>query len=145
MILVVEDNLEDSDLLTRELVRANLDDEVYVIDNGQDAYDYLLQTSPAPDVVFLDLKLPRLSGIQLLEEIRKEPRLYHLPVVVMTSSISPTDAEICARHGVTAFLPKPISLSLFKKVIGATDSSGQFLSRSIDPHFLDLASPMLQT
>jgi two-component system, response regulator len=137
MILVVEDNVDDSFLLTRELARSNLNREVLVIGDGRDAFDFLLQTSPTPHAVFLDLRLPRLSGVELLQEIRQEPRLYALPVVVMTSSISPEDAEKCARLGVTAFLPKPVSLDLFKKIIGSVDSDRPFLQRSVDPYFLE--------
>ncbi len=144
MILVVEDSIDDSFLLTRELARANMDHEVRVIGDGQDALDFIMQTSPTPDVVFLDLKLPRLSGIELLQEIRKEPRLHALPVIVMTGSINPRDAEMCARLGVTAFLPKPVSLEIFRKVIGCAEATGRFLARPVDPHFADLASPMLR-
>jgi two-component system, response regulator len=139
MILVVEDSVDDSFLLTRELARADMDREVRVIGDGRDALEYLMQTSPTPYAVFLDLRLPRLSGIEVLQEIRREPRLHALPVIVMTSSINPDDAEKCARLGVSAFLPKPVSLDLFKKIIGSVDSDRPFLQRPVDPHFAELA------
>jgi CheY-like chemotaxis protein len=143
MILVVEDNVDDSFLLTRQLARVDLQDQVRVIGDGQDALEFLLHASPVPYAVFLDLQLPRLSGIELLQEIRKEPRHYALPVIVMTGSIDPEDVERCARLGVFAYLPKPIGLDIFRKIIGCGKSGGSFLPRPIDPHFMDVASPML--
>jgi len=139
MILVVEDNIDDGFLLTRELARADMEREVRVIGDGRDALEYLLETSPTPYAVFLDLKLPRMSGIELLQEIRREPRLHALPVIVMTNSIDPEDAEKCARLGVSAFLPKPVTLNLFKKIIGSADFDRPFLTRPVDPHFAELA------
>ncbi len=143
MILVVEDNVDDSFLLTRQLARIDLDEQVRVIGDGQDALEFLLQTSPLPYAVFLDLDLPRLSGIELLQEIRREPRLHNLPVIIMTSSIDPEDVEKCARLGVFAYLPKPIGVDLFKKIIGCGRSNSSYLPRPIDPHFMHMASHML--
>ena len=118
MILVVEDNADDSFLLTRQLARAGLGDSIRVIGDGQDALDFLLKTDVQPDVVFLDLILPALSGLQLLQRIRQEDHLYRLPVIVMTNSINPADVEKCTGLGVTAYLPKPVGLDTFTKIIG---------------------------
>jgi len=115
-ILVVEDNANDSYLLTRQLARAHFEDCVTVIGNGQDAFDYLLR-APTPLAVFLDLRLPGMSGIQLLEKIRQEERLRTVPVIVMTGSVDPKDVEECSRLGVTAYLPKPVGLSTFIKTV----------------------------
>jgi two-component system, response regulator len=142
MILVVEDNRDDSDLLTRQLTRAHIDG-VYVIADGKDALDYLLRASPAPYAVFLDLRMPRLGGIDLLREIRRELRLYSLPVIIMTDSITSADTEICARLGVTAILPQPVPVELLRKIIDSAKNHRPFLFRSIDPHFADLASSVL--
>ncbi len=139
MILVVEDNVDDGFLLTRQLKRIGLEHEVCVMGNGEDALAQLLRMSPVPKVVFLDLKLPGMSGIELLEKIRHEPRFYFLPVVVMTGSLDPKDAERCARLGITAYLTKPASLEVFTKIIDCSRSQRSFLPRSIDPHFADLA------
>ena len=115
-ILVVEDNADDSFLLTRQLARAHFEDCVTVIGNGQDALDYL-RHSPTPLAVFLDLRLPGLSGVQLLENIRQDERLRSVPVIVMTGSDDPKDMEVCNRLGVTAYLPKPVGLSSFIKSV----------------------------
>ncbi len=116
-ILVVEDNADDSFLLTRQLARAQFEDCVTVIGNGQDALDFLLHTGTVPLAVFLDLRLPGMSGTQLLEKMRAEPRLQAVPVIVMTGSVDPRDVEECSRLGVTAYLPKPVTLSTFIKTV----------------------------
>lgn len=115
-ILVVEDNADDSFLLTRQLARAHFEDCVTVIGNGHDAFDYL-QRSPTPLAVFLDLRLPGMSGLELLEKIRGDERLRDVPVIVMTGSSNPHDAQECDRLGVTAYLPKPVGLSTFIKTV----------------------------
>jgi CheY-like chemotaxis protein len=143
MILVIEDDLHDVFLLVHELERAGLEDEVRILRNGRDARDLLLQMSPEPYAVFLDLKLPGMSGIELLREIRNEPRLYSLPVIVTTSSIDPGDAATCARLGVAAFLAKPVQVHLFRMIIECARKERTFLARPVDPHFADLASAML--
>ena len=116
-ILVVEDNVDDSFLLTRQLARAHIDDCVTVIGDGRDALDFLLHGTVSPLAVFLDLRLPGLSGIQVLEAIRQEPRLKRTPVIIMTASIDPKDVEECTRLGVTAYLPKPVNITTFIKIV----------------------------
>jgi CheY-like chemotaxis protein len=116
-ILVVEDNVDDSFLLTRQLARADMEDCVTVIGNGQDAFDWLQAAPTAPLAIFLDLKLPGLSGIELVEKIRQDPRLHFVPVIIMTGSVDPKDVEACTRLGVSAYLPKPVGLSTFIKII----------------------------
>jgi two-component system response regulator len=116
-ILVVEDNLDDSFLLTRQLARADMDDCVTVIGNGKDAYDWLKAATTPPLAIFLDLKLPGMSGIELGEQIRKDPRLHLVPIIIMTGSVDPHDVEACTRLGVSAYLPKPVGLSTFIKII----------------------------
>lgn len=116
-ILVVEDNADDSFLLTRQLARGHLEDCVTVIPNGQEALDFLLQTTPSPLAVFLDLRLPGLSGIELLEKIRQEPHLQDLPVIVMSGSTHQSDVNRCRELGVSNFLAKPVDLTTFIKIV----------------------------
>ena len=121
----------------RQLASLDLDRAIRVIPDGRTALDYLLTVSPPPYAVFLDLRLPRLSGIALLQEIRREPRLHALPVIVMTNSIDPADAETCARLGVCAYSRKPVSADLIKTIIICGDSHWSFLPRPVDPHLAD--------
>lgn len=116
-IVVVEDNEDDSYLLTRQLARAQIDDHITVFGNGEAALDFLLNTSQLPLVIFLDLHLPGLGGVELLQRLRREPRLHTVPVIIMTGSLDPGDIKECERLGVTTYLPKPISLTVFIKAV----------------------------
>jgi CheY-like chemotaxis protein len=128
MILVVEDNMDDSFLLTRQLARAQLAEHVHVIGDGLDALGYLLESAETPQVLFLDLHLPRLGGLELLRRIRREPRLESMSVIVMTGSLNPSDVERCGELGVTAYLPKPVDISTFTSLIRPliSEMSGAF-------------------
>jgi len=127
-ILVVEDNADDSFLLTRQLARAHFEDCVTVISNGPDALEYL-HRSPVPLAVFLDLRLPGLSGVELLREMRQDERLSRVPVIIMTGSDDPADMEACSQLGVTAYLSKPIGLSSFIKTVAHLFPSGSEAER----------------
>lgn len=116
-ILVIEDNETDSRLLTRQLARASLEDYVTVISDGREALGVLSNLEAPPLAIFLDLKLPGLSGIELLREIRLDQRLSLVPVIIMTGSNNPEDIKACNKLGVAAFLPKPISLTSFIKMV----------------------------
>jgi two-component system response regulator len=116
-ILVVEDDVNDSFMLIRQIEKAQIDDHVSVIGNGREALDFLQKAERLPLAVFLDLKLPGLNGLEVLEKVRQEPKLKDLPVIVMTGSMNPQDEDECTRLGVTAYLQKPISLSTFIKTV----------------------------
>jgi CheY-like chemotaxis protein len=143
MILIVEDDPNDSFLLTQQLAEFEWENELRVIPNGRDALDFLMQVSPEPYAVFLDLNLPGMNGVQLLEEIRKEPRFHALPVIVMTGSIDPADADKCARLGVFAYSAKPLRIELLRNIIEFGNSRWSYLPRPIDPHLADVAFSML--
>jgi two-component system response regulator len=117
-ILIVEDDEDDSFLLTRQLAKAQIDDHVTIITKGEDAYDFLLTSPILPIAVFLDLRLEGgLSGLDLLEKIRTEPRLKDVPVIIMTGSNSAKDMENGEKLGVTAYLLKPVPITTFIKTI----------------------------
>jgi CheY-like chemotaxis protein len=116
-ILVVEDNLDGSFLLTRQLARAQMEHSVTVIGNGQDALDWLLSTAYRPAAVFVDLRLPGLSGLDLVRKMKQDLRLRVIPVIIMTASVDPADVEECTKLGVSAYLPKPVALSTFLKIL----------------------------
>ena len=127
-ILIVEDNPDDEALLLRQLKRANLDSNVRIIPDGGAALTYLQDESLKSEdlvTVFLDLHLPRVSGLQLLEAIRSQERTRHLPVVLMTSSNAPEEMHRCRVLG-AAFVPKPVTYSTFTKAVADSfHSKGQ--------------------
>ena len=116
-ILLIEDDADDSFLLMRQLKQAEIDDHVTVIGNGKEALDFLVGAGSIPIIIFLDLKLPGMSGLQFLQKIRQEPRFHSIPVVVMTGSSNPKDVEECEKLGVTGYLSKPVSLRSFIKTV----------------------------
>jgi len=120
-ILIVEDNRDDSELLMRQLKKANLGDQVLIIGDGQLALDFL--TSAQSDhlvAMFLDLKLPTISGLQLLEKTRGLDKTKKLPVIVMTSSNSPEDLQKCQALQVMCYVQKPVTFEAFSKAVAST-------------------------
>lgn len=114
-ILLVEDNEDDVFLMKRALREAGIENPLQIVEDGQEAIDYLSGTGryaderPAaiPMVVFLDLKLPRKSGHEVLEWIRRQPRFEKLIVIVLTSSNEPVDLNRSYRLGANSFVVKP--------------------------------------
>ncbi|MCE0482906.1 MAG: response regulator [Methylacidiphilales bacterium] len=120
--VVVEDNEDDRDLLIRQLKKSEIEHNVKFIADGKEALDFLSNLPPpAPFcdllAIFLDLKLPGMSGVDLLREIRRTPRVQNTPVIVMTSSLNPRDFEACQNLKVSAYIPKPITFESFSRAI----------------------------
>ena len=118
-VLVIEDNNDDSDLLVRQLQRNNFEGSVKVIPDGQEAWDLLKDDAARQELIaiFLDLKLPKISGLKLLARIRADSKLCTMPVFVMTSSIDPKDMDECTRLGVEGYIPKPVTFTTFSKAV----------------------------
>ena len=118
-VLVIEDNNDDSDLLVRQLMRNNFEGSVKVVPDGQEAWDLLQDDAARQDLIaiFLDLKLPRISGLKLLARIRADSKLCTMPVFVMTSSNDPKDLDECTRLGVEGYIPKPVTFTTFSKAV----------------------------
>lgn len=113
-ILLVEDNKKDELLTIRALKKNNVANRIDVARDGQQAVDYLLDTErDLPAIVILDLKLPRLSGMEVLQRIRAEPRTALLPVVMLTSSDEKLDMTEAYKSGVNSFVSKPVNMDEF--------------------------------
>lgn len=128
--LLVEDDLRDAELALAALERCQLLNPVVHVRDGQDALDYLrhegrfAQTRPShPVVVVLDLKLPKLSGLDVIAEMRRDPRTRSTPVVMLTSSREEEDLVESYKLGVNAFVVKPID---FKEFLKAVNELGTF-------------------
>jgi len=125
-ILLVEDNSNDEELTLRALRKANLGNEVIVARDGSEAIDYLFCTGryaerdPAqmPAVVMLDLKLPKLSGFDVLKLMRADPRTKTIPVVVLTSSSEDEDMVRSYEFGANSYVRKPVEFSAFAHAVG---------------------------
>ncbi len=125
-ILLVEDNPQDEKLILRELHKINLANTVDVARDGQQALDYLFREGefadrPGPDlptVVLLDINLPRISGLDVLARVRRDPRTRLLPVVMLTSSDEESDRMRSYQNGANSFVRKPLDFSEFAKTVG---------------------------
>lgn len=117
VILLVEDNPDDIDLTLRAFKKANITNEVVVARDGVEALEYLFATganaTELPQVVLLDLKLPRVDGLEVLQRIRADPRTRFLPVVVLTSSREEQDLLRSYQLGVSSYVQKPVEFSQF--------------------------------
>jgi chemotaxis family two-component system response regulator Rcp1 len=123
-VLLVEDNEADV-RLTREALREAGDDvRLSAVGDGEQALRYLRREegfadAPLPDLVLLDLNLPRKNGLEVLHEMRADRSLASIPVIVLTSSAARQDVEACYAHGANAFVVKPQDLDAFMDLIGA--------------------------
>ena len=129
-ILLVEDNPNDVELTLMGLAKHNLANEVVVAYDGVEAIDYLYRrgkfadrSQGNPAVIFLDLKLPRVDGLEVLKKIRSDDQLKLVPVVVLTSSREERDLIECYKLGANAYVVKPVN---FKEFMDAVKSLGLF-------------------
>jgi two-component system, response regulator len=121
-VLLVEDNSDDEELTIRSLKRANLANPVEVARDGQEALDYLFGTEshaarPSPGLLLLDLKLPRVDGLEVLQQIRADPRTRLAPVVILTSSSEDRDVINSYDCGANSFVRKPIDFTEFARAV----------------------------
>ena len=125
IILLVEDNLDDEELTLRALKKNNILNEVVVARYGVEALDFLFATgsyagrdiSITPQVILLDLKLPKVNGLEVLRQLRADVRTKLLPVVILTSSSEATDIINGYNLGVNSYVRKPVDFSQFMEAI----------------------------
>ena len=116
-VLLVEDNVDDVYLTRRILHKAGVE-VITVAGDGQEALEMLLPDAlPLPGMVIIDLRLPRVSGLKLLAELRRQERTMALPVLILTSSDDPNDREACLKLGALAFLSKPLEMNDLQQVL----------------------------
>lgn len=124
-ILLVEDDPSDAELAVRELRRHKFANRIHVIGDGAEALDFVFCRgvyqdrlfSQPPKVILLDMKLPKVDGLQVLAAIKADPRTRAIPVVIMTSSSEQVDLIESYKMGVNAFIQKPVDFDEFRQVI----------------------------
>jgi two-component system response regulator len=125
-ILLVEDNPDDIELTLRAFRKRRILNPVVVLRDGQEALEYLFGTgryadrepSGVPLVILLDLKLPRVDGLEVLRRIRADERTRMQPVVMLTSSVEEEDLIASYRLGVNSYIRKPVDFEQFVEVVG---------------------------
>jgi len=124
-IMLVEDNPDDEELTLRALRKANIANDVLVARDGQEALDVVFGTGKhagkpprtLPAVILLDLKLPKLNGIDVLARLRSDPRTKLIPVVVLTSSSEDEDMLRSYESGANSYLRKPVEFPAFAAAV----------------------------
>lgn len=125
-IMLVEDNPEDLELVQRALRKAKLANHIHVARDGAEALDYLFcegaftarKIADSPRVILLDLKLPKVDGLEVLKRIKSDPRTKMIPVVVLTSSKEQTDVVESYQLGVNSYIVKPVNFERFVEAVG---------------------------
>jgi CheY-like chemotaxis protein len=124
-ILLVEDNVDDAELTIRALKKRNLANKLVHVPDGAEALEYIFgtgayagrDTQESPKVILLDLKLPKVDGLEILREIKSDQRTKTIPVIVMTSSKEQLDWVECHKLGVDSFVVKPVDFDSFSKAV----------------------------
>ncbi len=124
-ILLVEDNPDDVELTLRALKKNNLANKVFVVKDGAEAIDFIFATGNyaernienGPKVILLDLKLPKVDGLEVLRKIKSDERTKVIPVVVLTSSREEQDVVESYRLGVNSYIVKPVDFAKFTQSV----------------------------
>ncbi len=124
-ILLVEDNPNDEELALRALRKYNLADSIHVVRDGAQALNYIFcegeyagrNIGQLPKVILLDLKLPKVSGHEVLERIKSDARTQSIPVVVLTSSDQSPDIQKCYNLGANSYIVKPVDFEQFTESV----------------------------
>lgn len=141
IILLVEDNPDDADLTLRAFAKSNIVNKLVVVENGADALDYLFSAGAwagrgedgDPTLVLLDLKLPKISGLEVLRSLRAHPRTKLTPVIILTSSVEEQDLIRGYDLGCNSYIHKPVDFLQFNDAV-----------RQLSLYWLVLNQPPLQ-
>lgn len=118
-ILLIEDDQDDIDLMQDTLNDNGVDFTLEVIKQGDRVIPYLEMSKSFPDIILLDLNLPKMHGREILERIRSAPDFKNIPVAILTTSSSREDIQFCLKAGANAFLTKPSTVDGFNETIAS--------------------------
>lgn len=124
-ILLVEDNEDHAELTLRALRNNNLINEVYVVKDGEEALDFLyhqgkyadVKEFPPPGLILLDVSLPKVSGLEVLETLKGDPQLKAIPIIMLTTSAREEEMTRCYVNGANSYVTKPVNFEEFVKKI----------------------------
>jgi two-component system response regulator len=124
-ILIVEDNPEDAELTMRALTKQHLANKIFHLPDGSEALDFIFAEGEyqgrniynIPKVILLDLKMPKVNGLEVLEKIKSDSRTKRIPVVILTSSAEDPDIKEAYELGANSYIVKPVDFSAFSKTV----------------------------
>jgi len=130
-ILLAEDNPHDAEMTMRALRKINFANKMHWAKDGQEALDFLFGTPPqSPKLVLLDIKMPKVDGIEVLRRIKTDERTRAIPVVVMTSSNEERDVLESYRLGVNSYIVKPVEFAAFVETVSKIGMYWMLTNRS---------------
>lgn len=129
-IILAEDNMYDAELTIRALKKNNITKELKHLKDGEEALDYIFakgkysdrKHEKLPSIILLDLKMPKVSGIEVLRRIKSDERTKKIPVIILTSSKEDIDIQECYNLGVNSYVVKPVEFEKFIKVVSELGS-----------------------
>lgn len=125
-VLLVEDNIADAELAIRELKKHNMANNLVHVKNGEEALEFIFasgkfagtrEVSRPPKVILLDIQMPKVNGIEVLEKIKADERTKSIPVVILTSSKEDPDIQRCYLLGANSYIVKPVNFEGFAQAI----------------------------
>jgi two-component system, response regulator len=124
-IILIEDNAHDAEMTMRTLKKNSLANHIVWLKDGESAMEYLFSNGedrgssaiPKPRLILLDLKLPKVDGLEILERLKGDDATRFIPVVVMTSSGEPGDVRECYKLGVNSYIVKPVNFDEFTEAV----------------------------
>jgi two-component system, response regulator len=125
-VLLVEDNVTDAELTIRELRKHNMANNLVHVKDGKKALDFIFATGEyeavrsieyPPRLILLDIQMPKINGIEVLQQIKTDPRTRSIPVVILTSSKESPDVKKCYEYGVNSYIVKPVNFEGFANAI----------------------------
>lgn len=124
-ILLVEDSINDAELTIREMKKHNLVNELFHVKDGEEALDYIFARGPfsdrlieqRPKLVLLDIQMPKVNGIEVLQQVKADERTRTIPVVMLTSSKEDPDIKRCYELGANSYIVKPVNFEAFTTAI----------------------------
>ncbi len=139
-ILLVEDNPSDIEITKEAFAQGKIKNNLYCVKDGQEALDFLYHKNkysdtskaPKPDLILLDLNMPKISGIEILEKIKKDKDLLSIPVIILTTSDRDKDVCVSYKLGANSFITKPVEFARFIEVI--TGIQNYWLTITTIPH-----------
>jgi two-component system response regulator len=137
-VLLVEDNMDDAALTIRALKAKNLSNNLVHLKDGAEALDYIFRKGVyantvlenMPRLVLLDLKMPKVNGLEVLEKIKSDPTTRGIPVVVLTSSAEDPDIKKCYELGVNSYIVKPVEFDNFAETVADLGMYWMVLNRT---------------